>query len=136
MTAVDAAAYESLPSTTATATPSAQVTMHVESITVNPPIQSGKNYKASGTVSVVSSAHAALPSAAVTAEWWFNSGTSSLLQTQTVTTDSNGAAVFTSPPVKATSGASFTLRITGVVLSGYLFNPSEGVPEDTSSPIP
>ena len=66
-----------------------------------------------------------------------SSGSSSyLLQTQTVTSDSNGAALFTSAPVKATSGTTFTLRITGVVLAGYVFVPTDGVTEAISPQVP
>jgi hypothetical protein len=66
-----------------------------------------------------------------------NSGNSgSLLQTQTVTSDSNGAALFTSAPVKVTSGTTFTLRITGVALAGYVFVPTDGVAEAISPSVP
>lgn len=129
--------YESSASAVAVATPAAQSTMHVEAITMNPLTLSGKSYKASGTAYVVNSANVPLPAAAVTAEWSLNSGgTSSLLATQAITTDSGGAALFTSPPVKVTSGTSFTLRVTGVALAGYVFVPKDGVTDATSSAVP
>jgi fibronectin type 3 domain-containing protein len=127
---------ESTGSSTITATPMAQATMHVETITVvlTP---SGKSYKASGTVYLVNSANLPLASATLTGEWWLNSGnSSSLLQTQTLTSSSSGTATFTSPPVKVTSGTTFTLRITGVVLAGYVFAPADGVTGATTLPVP
>jgi VCBS repeat-containing protein len=136
VTAVDAT-FESVPSSTVSATPTPQTTMHVESIVMNPLTPSGKSYKASGTAFVVTAANQPLAGAVVTAEWWLNtSGSSSFLQTQTVTANGSGAAAFTSPPVKATSGSTFTLRITGVVLSGYEFSPGDGVTEAGSPPVP
>jgi alkaline phosphatase/fibronectin type 3 domain-containing protein len=135
VTAVDGT-RESTGSSTVMATPMAQVTMHVETLTVVL-TQSGKSYKASGTAYLVNSGNLPLASATLTGQWWLNSGNSgSLLQTQTVTSDSNGAALFTSAPVKVTSGTTFTLRITGVALAGYVFVPTDGVAEAISPSVP
>jgi hypothetical protein len=41
-----------------------------------------------------------------------------------------------SPPVKVTSGTTFELRITGVVLAGYVFAPADGVTRATTLPVP
>jgi large repetitive protein len=135
VTAVDKT-WESAGSSTIVATPMAQTTMHVQTLTVVL-TQSGKSYKASGTAYLVNSADLPLASATVTAEWWLNSGnSSSLLQTQTLMSNGSGTATFTSPPLKAISGTTFTLRITGVVLAGYVFAPADGVTGATSLPVP
>jgi hypothetical protein len=135
VTAVDPTQESS--SSTVNATPQAQVTMHVETITMNPLTQAGKSYRASGTAYLVNSGNAPLPGATLTAEWWVTSGSSSsLLQTQTTMSDSNGAALFASAPIKVTSGTTFTLRITGVVLAGYVFVPTDGVTGAISPQVP
>lgn len=132
VTAVDGAG-ESARSVQASATPVAQTAMHVESIAMGTPVLNGKNYRTSGTVSVVNSSNSALGATSVTAEWWLNS---SLLQTQTAVTGANGSVTFTSPPVnKSNSGSLLTLRVTDAVLTGYGFVPTDGVTE-RSVPIP
>jgi predicted phosphodiesterase len=122
VTAVDQGNNESSNSNEASATPSSQQTVYVESIMMS--LQSaGKNWKAVADVGI----SPAQAGAAVVGDWYLDGG---LIQTAaTGTTDSSGHAVITSPPQKAQLGQSFRFVITDVVLSGYVYDPTQSVTE-------
>jgi len=132
VTAVDQAPNESGISNEVSATPSSQQTqtVYVESISMGL-VPAGKNWK--GTADVQISVYQA--NATVIGDWYLGStGTTAdtLLQAgATGLTDAGGLAVVASIPVKAKSGEYFTFVVTDVILAGYVFDPGQGVTENS-----
>ena len=123
VTAVDSATpvpNESDNSNEASATPSSQQTVYVESIDMSLE-PAGKNTKGIATI-LISEPQAG---ATVFGDWYLSD---ELIATgSTVITDVTGYAVNTSPPKKAKSGEIFRFEITDVVLSGYIYDPGQSV---------
>jgi len=123
VTAVDSATpipNESGNSSEASATPSSQQTVYVESIDMSLEL-AGKNTKGIATI-LISEPQAG---ATVFGDWYL---ADKLIATgSTAITDGTGYAVNTSPPKKAKSGETFRFEITDVVLSGYIYDPGQGV---------
>jgi hypothetical protein len=131
--AVDIALQTSGFSNEASATPSAQPTMHVQDITMGL-VSAGKNQKGEATVLITDSSGAVVSGASVTGNWLFNdapldTGVSGV-------TDSTGNAVIISTPVKAKSGDSFTFVVTDVVLNGYVYSASQNIETQDSVHVP
>ena len=123
VTAVDSATpipNEGGNSSEASATPSSQQTVYVESIDMSLEL-AGKNTKGIATI-LISEPQAG---ATVFGDWYL---ADKLIATgSTVITDGAGYAVNTSPPKKAKSGETFRFEITDVVLSGYIYDQGQGV---------
>jgi hypothetical protein len=130
VTAVDQALNESDNSNEASATPSSQQAVYVESISMDL-VSAGINWK--GTADVQISVHQA--NATVFGDWYLGStGTTAdtLLESgATGLTDAGGLAAFISVPDKAKSGEYFTFVVTDVILAGYVFDPDQGVTENS-----
>ena len=130
VTAVDQALNESGISNEVSATPSSQQTVYVESISMGL-VSAGKNWK--GTADLQISVYQA--NATVVGDWYVGStGTSadSLLESgATGLTDAGGLAAVISIPVKAKSGEYFTFVVTDVILTGYVFDPGQGITENS-----
>ena len=119
-------------SSPASATTSSQQTqtVYVESISMGL-IPAGKNSKGAADVQI--SVYQA--NATVVGDWYLGStGTTAdkLLESgATGLTDAGGLAAVVSIPVKAKSGEYFTFVVTDVILTGYVFNPVQGVTENS-----
>jgi hypothetical protein len=124
VTAVDLASNESGNSNEASATPSAQVIVHIESISMSL-TPTGKNIKAEATALVHDQSDVPVQGATVVGDWYLEDKV--IATGYTGITDSTGIAVSTSPPEKATSGETFRFEITDVVLSGYIYDPGSSV---------
>jgi len=94
-------------------------------------VPTGKNTK--GTADVQISVYQA--NATVVGDWYLGStGTTAddLLESgATGLTDTGGLAVVVSIPVKAKSGEYFTFVVTDVILADYVFDPGQGVTENS-----
>ena len=130
VTAVDQETNESSTGNEASATPGGQSTVYVESISMGL-VPAGKNWK--GTANVQISAYQA--NATVIGNWYLGStGTTSdpLLQSgATALTNAGGLAAVVSIPAKANSGKYFTFVVTDVILADYVFDPGQGVTENS-----
>ena len=130
VTAVDQGSNESGHSNEVSATPSSQQIVYVENITMGL-IPTGKNTK--GTADVQISVYQA--NATVVGDWYLgNTGTTAdkLLESgATALTDAGGLAGVISVPDKAKSGEYFTFVVTDVILAGYVFDPGQGVTENS-----
>lgn len=112
-------------STTSTVT-EAGATIHVESIEMSL-LQTGKNWKAVAKI-VISPTQAG---ATVVGDWYLKG---SVIQTgATGVTDGGGYTEITSPPKKAKSGDIFKFVVTDVILSGYVYDPGQGVTEGSDT---
>ena len=130
VTALDQALNESDNSNEASATPSSQQAVYVESISMGL-VSAGKNWK--GTANVQISVYQA--NATVVGDWYVgNTGTTAdtLLESgATGLTDAGGLAAVISVPDKAKSSEYFTFVVTDVILAGYVFDPGQGVTENS-----
>ena len=130
VTAVDQTSNESGNSNEASATPGSQQTVYVESIEMGL-VSAGKNWK--GATNVQISVYQA--NATVVGDWYLGStGTTAdkLLESgATGLTDAGGLAAVISVPIKAKSGEYFTFVVTDVILTGYVFDPGQGVTENS-----
>ncbi|NQT84096.1 hypothetical protein HQ563_13805, partial [bacterium] len=134
VTAVDEAEppNESEISNEASAIPSESQTVHVKSIAMA--LESaGKNWKAVATVLIHDQSSTAQSGAVVFGDWYLNG--KSIQTGASGTTDGSGYAVLTSPPRKAKSGETFTFTVTDVVLTGFVYDPSDNVETTDSIPV-
>ena len=130
VTAEDLSSNESGNSNEASATPGSQQTVYVENIFMGL-VPAGINWKGAANVQI--SVYQA--NAAVVGDWYLGStGTTAdtLLESgATGPTDTGGLAVVISVPIKAKSGEYFTFVVTDVILTGYVFDPGQGNPENS-----
>jgi hypothetical protein len=121
---------ESDNSNEASATPGSQQTVYVEGINMSL-VPAGKNWKGAANVQI--SVYQA--NATVIGDWYLGStGTTAdtLLESgATGLTDTGGLAAVISIPVKAKSGEYFTFVVTDVILTGYIFDPGQGITENS-----
>jgi hypothetical protein len=130
VTAVDLLSNESDNSNEASATPGSQSTVYVENIFMGL-VPAGINWKGAANVQI--SVYQA--NATVIGDWYLGStGTTAdqLLESgATGLTDAGGLAVVISVPIKAKSGEYFTFVVTDVILTGYVFDPGQGITENS-----
>jgi fibronectin type 3 domain-containing protein len=123
VTAVDLATpvpNESGNSNEASATPGSQPTVYVENINMSL-VSAGQNTKAVAGVQI----SPGQSGATVVGDWYFNG---EVIQTgASGITDGTGYTEFTSAPKKAKSSDVFEFVVTDVVLSGYIYDPGQGV---------
>jgi hypothetical protein len=135
VTAVDAAGLESGASTEASARPYAEppLSVHVQEIAMA--IQRiGSSWQATATVLVHNQDQAAQPGVSVRGDWYLKGA---LIQTgASATCDATGRAVLTSPLKRAKTGDLFTFKVTGLVLAGYQYDPSQNVETQDSVAVP
>ncbi len=104
--------------------------IHSESITMSL-APSGKNTKATAAVLVHDQADLPVTGALITGNWYLNDV---LIQSgATGTTEASGIASITSPAKNAKSGATFKFEITTITLTGYEYDPTQGVTWKTIS---
>ncbi|MCK4294016.1 MAG: tandem-95 repeat protein [Planctomycetes bacterium] len=129
-TATDTASQTASHSISVTVNNTGPSTVHVESIAMSL-IPAGKNWK--GVAAVQISVYQA--NATVVGDWYLGgTGTTAdkLLQSAaTGVTDATGLAEVTCVPVKPKSGEYFTFKVTGVILTGYVFDAGQGVTENS-----
>jgi len=120
VTAVDQTSNESGNSNEASATPGSQQTVYVENINMSL-VSAGQNTKAVAGVHI----SPGQSGATVVGDWYFSG---EVIQTgASGITDGTGYTEFTSAPKKAKSGDVFEFVVTDVVLSGYIYDPGQGV---------
>jgi len=97
--------------------------MHVSMISIQLK-QKGRNTEANAFVTITDDAGSIVTDATVTGHWTYNGDP---LNTVSVVTNGDGAAVLQSAKVKAASEAELAIEITGVVKDGYTYDPTANI---------
>ena len=95
--------------------------------------QKGPNVEASAFVAIVDEVGSVVKGATVSGDWTYNGGR---LNTATSTSRGDGMAVLYSDKISAKSDAEFAVKITGVVMDGYSYDPASNKVTQASLIVP